>query len=589
MKLVSIKIESRGKNGWESPVLIFGEKITSLFAKNGSGKTPLIQAVVFCMGYPVLFREDINNKCEAAVLIIENGNEKLAIRRLIGKEFNITVSSSSGAKNEYFSELDYSTAFFQSLSMKPRALVSMNKQATQPYLATLLPIFYLDQDRGYADIYHPPSKFIMDQFVEMIRFSFGLLPKHSFDAKRELLKAKDDLEGINRKIVYQQKIIADFSDKVDDRIETQEFFNLRSDELKLQLVRLKESMNMQGNANSAIEEVLRVKDRAIRELKYGIEELKERIVGIFSIRKEIEGEIQTLTLNEESKRIFDSFKDICNNQNCGLFIGSSESYAKNLLYLKDQLKDLQRNVDRATIRIEEMITDLRRQELERTNIATKLKEPSLNQGVDQLISAVQYLTKEILNVEKYRSFITAITDERKKYLNFENHRERLHDQISNLTKTGQSDLEFNRLRNKLRPLIVKWLDILETINVSRNLEIDLEFKFKFGGEQLDAFKGATKIRIVLAIHAAIFELYLQDLSRGFRFLIFDTPKQQEMHTADLAKYLSELGALCQRANAQLIFSSTEYRHPITESDVEWCPIYPGEKQPMYLGSLSLND
>lgn len=40
---------------------------------------------------------------------------------------------------------------------------------------------------------------------------------------------------------------------------------------------------------------------------------------------------------------FASFKDICSNIDCKLFTVSSESYAKNLLYLKDQIKDLESN------------------------------------------------------------------------------------------------------------------------------------------------------------------------------------------------------------------------------------------------------
>ncbi len=43
------------------------------------------------------------------------------------------------------------------------------------------------------------------------------------------------------------------------------------------------------------------------------------------------------------KRVFESFSEICQNADCGVFIGSSQSYAKNLLYLKDQLKDLAGN------------------------------------------------------------------------------------------------------------------------------------------------------------------------------------------------------------------------------------------------------
>ncbi|AXF06528.1 hypothetical protein CUJ91_00450 [Paraburkholderia graminis] len=83
----------------------------------------------------------------------------------------------------------------------------------------------------------------------------------------------------------------------------------------------------------------------------------------------------------------------------------------------------------------------------------------------------------------------------------------------------------------------------EMKNVSTNVDIDLNLRFTFEGETLDVIGSggsSTTIRLVLAIHAALLEAYLSDRSRPFRFLILDTPKQEELHTADLARYLTEL-------------------------------------------------
>jgi hypothetical protein len=170
-----------------------------------------------------------------------------------------------------------------------------------------------------------------------------------------------------------------------------------------------------------------------------------------------------------------------------------------------------------------------------------------------------------------------------KFLRFEEDRTRIQERIERLSNNHNSDLEFNKLRARLRELAVKWMDILETPNVSRAIDIDLELRFKFGNESLEIFSGSTKIRLVLAIHAALFEEYLSNDTRPFRFIILDTPKQQEIHTSDLAKYLHQLEELCTAKNAQMLLSSTEYRHPTTDDDSEWLPQYPGEKHQMYLG------
>jgi hypothetical protein len=128
------------------------------------------------------------------------------------------------------------------------------------------------------------------------------------------------------------------------------------------------------------------------------------------------------------------------------------------------------------------------------------------------------------------------------------------------------------------------MQTLATQNVSTNIDIDLNLRFKFGGDTLETIGGgSTTIRLVLAIHAALLEAYLSCKSRPFRFLILDTPKQEELHTADLAEYLNQLEKMCEANNAQLVLSSTEYDHPTGAKDKRWLPEYQGPDKPMYLG------
>ncbi len=584
MKLVSLKMIARGVNGWESPVLAFGKRTTSLFAPNGSGKTPLIQAIAFCLGLKIKFREDINNKCSAACLVIEHEGKLLEIQRSLDRDFHAEVRSADKGIGEYFSEGDFSKSLFETFGLTAPLLVSTDKHVTQPYLSTVLPLFYVKQDGGYIDAYKAPSSFIVDQFVEMVRFVFGLNPKHSYEAKKDLLNAKDAIDAVNRKLVFQQKVITDLAKEVDDSPAVRDNFDRRIASHIAQLEQLRGTVDAHGSANSVLLELLQSKDEQIRAARNQKADLLDRIGGIDSIRAEIEGEIQTLSLNEESRGVFDSFNELCGNQNCRLFVGSSESYAKNLLYLKDQLKDLQRNVERAETRLSDLDIKLNELEAERAAVARKVAQPSLKNGVDQLISAVQLLTKELVEAEQSRGTIDILSAERSKYIKLDDERSRIQDRIELLTNNGRSDIEFNKLRIRIRDLTVKWMDILDTPNASRDIDIDLGFKFKFGNDPLEVFIGSTKIRLVLAIHAAIFEDYLSDSTRAFRFLILDTPKQHEMHTQDLSKYVDELERVCETHNAQILLSSTEYRHLLTDKDVEWLPQYPGEKQTMYLGA-----
>lgn len=585
MKLLSLKVEPLGQNGWESPLLQFGQRTTLIYAKNGSGKTPIIQSLAASLGFPPKFREEILGKCAAITLHVESNGEPLTIRRVIGaknSDFH-GVLDFSGEKAEYFSEGDFSVALFTALGLEPPRLVSNKGTAAQPYISTVLPVFYLNQGDGYTAAYKSPSPFIVDQFVEMVRFIFGLNPKHSFDIKKSIIEERAALEGQTRRIVGAQRVLENQSLGIDCSAANEELLQRRSAELNSQIENLRESVDAKGTASSMLTELLRQKETQIRSKQNELSDLQNRVSGIETIRTEIDGEVKTLGLNEEARRVFTSFREICGMPNCGLFLGSTESYGKNLLYLRDQIKDLERNAVRAEMRIEQLEIVLGELHAEQRMLANKLDSPT-STGVDQLVTAVQTLTKQFISAQSELGRILALKDERSKLLKLEQERDRIQDRIDSLSSTGRADNEYNKLRQQLRELAVKWMEILDTQNVSRNVDIDLELRFKFNGESLDLFSGSTKIRLVLAIHAALFEAYISEPSRPFRFLILDTPKQQELHTEDLANYLKELENLCAAKNAQLILSSTEYDHPTGPLDKRWLPGYKGPDHPMYLGT-----
>lgn len=591
MRLKSLQIEPLGEAGWESPLLEFGNRTTMLFAPNGSGKTPVVRALASALGFPNNFRPDIQAKCKAVVLHAELEGKPLTIRRTIdatNEGLHATIDF-DGEETEHHSQGSFSLALFELLGLRPPKLVSTKGEAAQPYIATLLPVFYLIQGTGYSAAYRAPSSFIADQFAEMVRFAFGLNPKHSYEVKKSLIEEKSALEAQTRKIVGAQRVLEYQSRGVDDSDANQAALQRTSDNLNQQIDALRESVDAKGTASSTLTELLRQKDFQIRARQLELFDLQNRVAGIETIRAEIDGEVKTLGLNEEARRVFTSFQEICRAPNCGLFLGSTESYGKNLLYLKDQIKDLERNSQRAGIRVEQLQERLTELGTERQTLVDNLESPSTS-GVNQLVTAVQALTKQLVDVQGELGRISGLKDERSKLFKLEQERDRIQERIDALSNTGRADHEFNKLRLTLRELTVKWMHTLETQNVSTNVDIDLNLRFTFGGETLEVIgsggSSSTTIRLVLAIHAALLEAYLQDKTRPFRFLILDTPKQEELHTADLARYLTELEKLCEAHDAQLIFSSTEYDHPTGKVDKRWLPNYNGPDKPMYLGKRS---
>jgi hypothetical protein len=586
-----MQIEPLGEGGWESPILEFGHRTTMLFAPNGSGKSPVLRALASAMGFPNNFRNEILEKCKAVVLHAESEGKPLTIRRSIdakNEEFHAIIDF-NGEQTEHHSQGAFSHALFQLLGLKPPRLVSTKGEEAQPYIATLLPVFYLIQGFGYSAAYRAPSSFIADQFVEMVRFAFGLNPKHSYEVKKNLIEEKIALEAQTRKIVAAQRVLEYQSRGVDDSDANQAALQRMAESLGQQIDGLRASVDSRGAASSVLMELLRQKDGQIRTRQLELFELQNRVAGIETIRAEIDGEIKTLGLNEEARRVFTSFQEICHAPNCGLFLGSTESYGKNLLYLKDQIKDLERNCQRGEIRVEQLEERLAELSVERQTLANNLDSPGAS-GVDELVTAVQALTKQLVDVQGELGRISGLKEERSKLFKLERERDRIQDRIDGLSNTGRADNDFNKLRLTLRELTVKWMQTLETQNVSTNVDIDLSLRFTFGGETLEAIgsggTSSTTIRLVLAIHAALLEAYLSDRSRPFRFLILDTPKQEELHTADLARYLTELEKMCEAHDAQLLFSSTEYDHPTGPKDKRWLPSYRGPDKPMFLGKRS---
>jgi hypothetical protein len=585
LRLKSLQIEPLGEAGWESPILEFGHRTTMLFAPNSSGKTPVIRALASALGFPNSFRNEILEKCKGVVLHAESEGKPLTIRRAFGatnNDFYATIEF-DGQLIEHHGQGSFSIALFRLLGLEPPRLVSNKGEEAQPYISTLLPVFYLIQGYGYSAAYRSPNPFIEDQFAEMVRFAFGLNPKHSYDVKKNLIEEKSALEAQTRKIVSAQRVLEYQSRGVDAGDANQAVLLRTVEDLTQQIDALRVSVDAKGTASSTLSEMLRQKDVQIRARQVELFDLQNRVAGIETIRAEIDGEVKTLGLNEEARRVFTSFQEICREPNCGLFLGSTESYGKNLLYLKDQIKDLERNSLRAEIRVEQLQERIGELGVERQTLVDHLESPTTS-GVDQLVTAVKALTKQLVDAQSELGRISALKDERSKLFELEKERDRIQDRIDGLSNTGRADNDFNKLRHTLRELTVKWMQTLVTQNVSTNIDIDLNLRFKFGGDTLETIGGgSTTIRLVLAIHAALLEAYLSDKSRPFRFLILDTPKQEELHTADLAQYLKELEKMCEANDAQLILSSTEYDHPTGAKDKRWLPAYRGPDKPMYLG------
>lgn len=585
MKLVSLKINKRGNTGWELEEITFGGHITQVTGENGSGKTPIIQAIVFCLGYPIIFRDDVKAKCRSISLAIEVKSECYLIERVIETDTKIVISSGNEIF-EFNDEREFSEFFFRLIGLEPVNLLDTGNRKTSPYMATALPLFFLDQDNGYSEIYRPPASFIKDQFQEMVRYLFRFSQKNLFESAKDLIALKlkrdalDEIIASHRSVL--ERLYAKHTSNLSDEVITDRIAQKRA-----QLDQLSSSQGARSEATAAFDSEIYELGKSITELDREGSELKLRVSSFQQIQREIETEINTLSLNERARRLFASMESICTNSDCGLFKMSTESYGKNLLYLKDQAKDLEAGSSAAEerIRVIREVRDSLRTQLDRLK---EKRENSLTlEGFSGLVEVIREITESIIILEQELAQVNQLRSITIRLDENETERSLLSDKIESIKTRGRkADQNMVGLRIELRTLTLKWLDILGTENVDLNLLIDQDLKFQFGNEALRAFKGSTLVRVVLAIHAALFEAYIGRTGEKFSCLIFDTPNQQEIKTDDLRRFMHALKRLCADRDAQVIFASKDYRYEADENDVLVEPKFPGQQHPMYLGVLA---
>lgn len=585
MKLRSLKINKRGADGWESESFTFGRHVTQVSGENGSGKTPIIQAIVYCLGYPVTFRDDVNARCKSVTLSIEIAGIEYRLEREIGGDFQLTVTSPNSSLS-FDDERKFSTYLFSLLHLDPVNLLDTGGRRTTPYMATVLPLFFLDQDVGYSDVYKPSSFFIKDQFQEMVRYIFRFAQKNLFESAKDLIQLRSERDASDEFIAGHRTVLERMNANRSSNRGEEELVVLIS-EKQQRIEQLRSSQGSQSDATLVFDAAIYEAEKYLSSITNELTELKMRIASFLTIKGEIETEANTLSLNERAKRLFESIEGICSKSDCGLFQKSQESYGKSLLYLKDQAKDLDASATAARERVH-MLEGAREGSLSQLAILKGKREQLItSKGVSSLVDAIREVTESILLLEQELTVVRQIKSVSVRLEESITARGLISDKIDAIEHRGRGiDQNMLGLRVRLKDLTLKWMEILGTENVDRNVIIENDLKFTFGKETIRAFKGSTLVRVVLAIHAALFEVYISRPGAKFSCLIFDTPNQQEILVDDLHRFMQELKKLCAMHDAQVVFASKDYRYAVNDdSDFRFAPIFPGEKHPMYLGDI----
>ena len=582
MKLISLQIFPRGKAGLGSPLLEFGDHITQLFGPNGAGKTPTVQSIAFCMGYKTVFREDIYSRCEYACLKFEVDSKIYTSSRIFSHDFDLQLETDGRTQN-FFNEQEFSEFLFSILKIDAdRRLVSLSNTAVTAYVSTLLPLYYLDQDNGYSNFYSPPDSFIKDQHSEMMRIALQLGAKNSFDQKKDAIELKKKIDLLDKGTLEREQQLTNARIQFDIDNGSTESLEKELDSLQIRLDGFKASSMSQSESAQAIEQVIKGNLKKISEVDLELRYIDIRLRGKQKIIAEINSEINTLSLNEDARRIFMSFEEICSAPQCGMFMKSSSSYSKNLLYLRDQIKDLDRNAgieeqrkgqfENRRQKLHSEVTEL---ENSRAIVETKSESAALVDAISAVKNRIFAIQLKLADKRKVEVLET-------RYQEYFRQREAALNAYQELGSTNSFSPELTRVRSEFRKLLLRWLDVLGTTNVNYDISFKQDFIPVFGTESIGQLKGSTKLRAVLAYHAAFIEL-TATMQGTLGVFILDTPKQHDIQNEDLNNFFSALKKLAQERGIQVVFSSTEYRYNGDKLDAEWVPTFPGKSHEMFYG------
>jgi hypothetical protein len=572
LKFLKLCINSKGNNGLETETLIFGNHFTQLYGPTGTGKTPLVKSIAYCLGYSVKFRQEIYNRCDSANLTFKVPAGEYSVKRFFikGKKLELEVTDPRGEIHSFYDEASYSIYLFELLGVNNRELISNSGDKTGGYMSTVLPLFYVTQDDGYSSVYKYEGSFIKDQFSEMIRLSFSLPEKNSFNIKKNQINAKQKLDSLDL-------LVSDKKNRLKILKETIPSSRKPSDleeeikNLEFELDRVVNSTSGGEEAITAIEQMLNVKKKRARGVLSDLNLIRNRRCGLTEIKADIETEINTLSLNEKARRVFMSFGEVCSSSGCQLFSRSSDSYAKNLLYLKDQIKDLENNDNYDEIREIELAKEL--ELLDELIIEfQKEKEKSLEKSKQAVhFKIITDIKLELFKLHSELVDVKKIEMSEDDYFSTLKRREDALNASEAYKTGGKIDLRLADFRKKLRLSFIDWLGELNTSNISHDITFKNDFEPVLGEEFVNQLSGSTGSRTVLAFHAALLEMAAA--SSPFKFLILDAPKQHETENIDLDRYMLRLKRICEKYSLQVIFSATEYEYKGDSQDKEWKPKY----------------
>ena len=302
---------------------------------------------------------------------------------------------------------------------------------------------------------------------------------------------------------------------------------------------------------------------------------------------ELSGEVEILGANVEAAELLRAF---CGRDGCEMFLDSEYSYGRSLLYLKDQIKDveaadqgLEAEASGGQREIEKIAVEIAARRAERASAVEASPHAGLAKKLDEL-------TEEMVDVKFRVASLRHYQSERAKFERSLDRLEQVKARVAELrprgARGGTDPIE--DVRRELTESMRGWLAVLGTENIGE-AGFSNDFRLHIDGLEFSATShqsGSTRTRIVLAFHAALVEVSLKRGGNHPGWLLFDAPKQHELNQDNLDAYVERLRRLAgvYESRLQVVFSVADLKTQLEVTDEVWEPMFRNaEGRPRFLG------
>lgn len=588
VRLETLELVAR-PGGWISGRRSFGSFLTFVTGENGAGKTPVMKAMVYALGHAVKLTDHVKTHCSSIKLTLAVDERKIPIERTTDDDERRFLARATDGSDiaEFEAEPDFTEWLLTLLKIPLRPLAGKEKGSVirKPYASVLGPVFWLDQDRGWQIPYSPlhTKDFVKNQGEEAVRWVLGVAQRHPAVDKKDQLKLENEIETVESLIRARQAAITELrADLTDEALDALGESKRRIVE---QLRARRSSLQYATSAGEALTEQLGGVAASLEHARRRRAALAAERQKLLLAAREIEADQEVLLANENAA---DLFRRVCSNGNCGFFRQPSESYGRRLLYVKDQLKDLQSaasTVEMEVQRVDANVADLE-QLLKALSEQRKLAEKAA--GTDKLVVEVDALAGELQTVTLQLVRREQLAEEERRLSRLITRRHAARDALDQLTRTRRKGDDRTRdVKASFEKSVVRWLGIvntpnLEQVGVNDNFELTVKGR-RFNYDSPES--GSTRTRFVLAYHAALLETSISVGGHHPPWLLCDAPRQQEIKVEHLVSWVEELRALAKEHPFQLVMSGKEVFTKIDDkTDVVWRPTFSmNEPFPQYLG------